>query len=323
MVQIQRLKSNRRFSCKALLAIVLITLALLIISPLFLFKSSADTSNTSSSSITTSTATSHVTNLASEETLKSKLRNDTSGSSTTTSSKPSTPCEYKSLSDLKDYEAHPQVSKDIDGNNRRHAYDPPQDGIVTLVCCSTSAGPMSVAVHNNWAPLGAGRFLDMVKSEYFSSKVALMRCIHNFLCQFGIAGDPKLNKNFRSIEDDPNWLKEGPDYRTNSYGTKRFARGYFAYAGSGKGSRSNQLIVALNDNKLLGGGSPWEVPFGEVVGSESYDTLTKISTVYGDKGPNQGLLHREGSSAHVAELFPELDYVLSCNIVDTADMSKN
>ena len=117
-------------------------------------------------------------------------------------------------------------------------------------------------------------------------------------------------------------MKEGPDFRTNEYDAPRFAKGYFAYAGSGKNSRSNQLIVALGDNKRLGGGSPWEVPFGEVVGSQSYETLAKISTFYGEKGPSQGILHKEGSSTKVADLFPKLDYVTSCAIVDSANMKE-
>lgn len=58
-----------------------------------------------------------------------------------------------------------------------------------------------------------------------------------------------------------------------------------------------------------------------MVGEESYATLGKISTVYGEKGPSQGLLHREGSSAKVAEQFPALDYVLSCSVVDRKDFS--
>jgi hypothetical protein len=100
-------------------------------------------------------------------------------------------------------------------------------------------------------------------------------------------------------------------------GVKRFARGYFAYAGGGKDSRSNQLIVALNDNERLGGGSPWEVPWGEVVGEESFATLDKIYTGYGEKGPSQGRLSREGSSEAIAKEFPMLDYILSCDVVDS------
>ena len=92
-------------------------------------------------------------------------------------------CEYKSVSDLKSYELHPKVTETKDANNRRHAFQPPKDGQVTLVCCNTTAGPISIAVNHTWAPQGAERFLAMVRSKYFSSKVAFMRCVHNFLCQ--------------------------------------------------------------------------------------------------------------------------------------------
>ena len=121
-----------------------------------------------------------------ENDISSKLSTDGKGPSVSksiSSDELSISCEYKSLSDLKDYELHPEVSKSKDGNNRRHAYPPPKDGRVTLVCCNTTAGPLSIAVHDNWAPLGAARFLEMVRNEYFSSKVALMRCVHNFICQ--------------------------------------------------------------------------------------------------------------------------------------------
>lgn len=229
-------------------------------------------------------------------------------------------CSYKSLEDLKSFERKPVASKDNDGNGRRHMVDPPKGGKITLVCCDTTKGPMSIAVHHNWAPLGSQRFLEMVTDNYFSSKVAMMRCAKNFLCQFGIAGEPYLNRKYRSIEDDPNWMPEGPTHMTNEYDVRRFAKGYFAYAGGGKNSRSNQLIVALGDNKRLGGGSPWEVPFGEVVGLESYATLGSISTQYGEKGPSQRLLRKEGSSDNVAQQFPDLDYMTSCIVVDEGDV---
>jgi hypothetical protein len=150
---------------------------------------------------------------------------------------------------------------------------------------------------------------------------ALMRCIKKFLCQFGIAGIPSYNKPYNGkgnlLMDDRNWLPEGPTYRINELGVKRFGKGYLAYAGGGKNSRSNQLIVALADNERLGGGSPWEVPWGELVGKESFDTLDKIYTGYGENGPSQARLSREGSSKGVEEEFPNLDYILGCNVIDS------
>mmetsp|Transcript_9776 Transcript_9776/g.19863 ORF Transcript_9776/g.19863 Transcript_9776/m.19863 type:complete len:306 (+) Transcript_9776:137-1054(+) len=219
-------------------------------------------------------------------------------------------CPYRSLTQLTTEERFP-------GAGPRHQVDPPQGGKVTLVCCETTKGPWSIMVHENWAPLGSQRFLSMVRSEYFSNRVPLMRCLKNFLCQFGLAGAASKQFDAR-IQDDPNWLPEGPDYKVNAAGVKRFARGYFAYAGAGKNSRGVQLIVSLQANPRLGGGSPWEVPWGELVGEHSFATLSKIYTGYGDHGPSQGRLRKEGASPEVAKEFTLLDYVLSCQVVDEA-----
>mmetsp|Transcript_24342 Transcript_24342/g.43889 ORF Transcript_24342/g.43889 Transcript_24342/m.43889 type:complete len:163 (+) Transcript_24342:498-986(+) len=161
----------------------------------------------------------------------------------------------------------------------------------------------------------------MKKHTHTYPKKALMRCMKNFLCQFGIAGIPSYNKPYSGkaniLKDDPNWLPEGPSHRKNDLGVKRFGKGYLAYAGGGKDSRSNQLIVALGNNERLGGGSPWEVPWGEVVGEESFRTLDGIYNGYGDNGPGQGRLRKEGSSEGVARDFPKLDYVLGCDVIDS------
>ena len=52
--------------------------------------------------------------------------------------------------------------------------------------------------------------------------------------------------------------------------------------------------MALKDNGPLGGGSPWEVPWGEIIGPDSFETLSKIYTGYGDKGPSQAVLNDVG-----------------------------
>lgn len=189
---------------------------------------------------------------------------------------------------------------------------------MTLVCCHTTQGPWSLVIHHSWAPLGAQRFLDMVVSGYFSHTVPLMRCVDKFLCQFGLAGE--FSKQFESsLKDDPQWLPEGPDHRVNSLGVKRFQKGYFSYAGGGPNTRDNQLFVALHDSGPLGGGSPWEVPWGELVGNYSYVTLDKIFTGYGENGPSQHLLWQPGSLAVVKLEFPQLDWILSCDVVDQVD----
>ena len=73
--------------------------------------------------------------------------------------------------------------------------------------------------------------------------------------------------------------------------------------------------MALEENKFLGGGSPWEVPVGEVIGDLSFKTLDEIYTGYGENGPSQPFVRKEGSSEELSNRFPELDYVLTCSVV--------
>jgi peptidyl-prolyl cis-trans isomerase A (cyclophilin A) len=218
-------------------------------------------------------------------------------------------CPYTSFHDLTDDEWHPKQGD-------RHMMTPPQGGPLTLVCCQTTKGPMNILAHHKWAPLGAKRFVQMVTKGYFQTGVPLMRCIDKFLCQFGLNADPAKRKDFSSsIPDDPFWLPTGPTGRQNSDHVKRFAQGYLAYAGAGPQTRSNQLIVALQANGPLAGGSPWEVPWGELVGKHSFDTLSRIYTGYGEKGPPQGRLGREGFTEQAREEWPLLDHILSCRVV--------
>lgn len=71
---------------------------------------------------------------------------------------------------------------------------PPPPGPVHLVCCRTTVGPLLIAVHPSWAPIGAARFMDMVQSKFFSSQVPLFRALKGFLVQFGLAGKPSVQQ---------------------------------------------------------------------------------------------------------------------------------
>jgi peptidyl-prolyl cis-trans isomerase A (cyclophilin A) len=233
-------------------------------------------------------------------------------------------CPYLSLADLTPEERYPTAT------STRHIVDPPPALTTTghpdtaLVCCHTTAGPISVAVHKPWAPLGAQRFLDMVRSRYFSTPinalhdphlvVPLMRCVDEFLCQFGLRGS--ASEQYASkVKDDPHWLPPGKAGRSNELGVKRFKRGYLAYAGSGPHSRGRQLFLSMGDQSGLGT-SPWEVPFGELVGEHSYDTLARIYTGYGEDGPSQESLMTDQGLVEARRDFPQLDWITSCHVVE-------
>lgn len=162
---------------------------------------------------------------------------------------------------------------------RRHIVPPPA-GNVTLVCCNTTQGLLDIEVHPTWAPLGAERFLYMVRDRFFETEVPLFRALKGFLVQFGLAGDPEVQRRYHkmgNLVDDPPWLPLGPPGRQIN-GIKRYRKGYLGYAGAGKDSRGTQLILAFEDSAYLGGGSPWEVPFGQLIGERSFNTMKHFYT---------------------------------------------
>jgi len=219
-------------------------------------------------------------------------------------------CPAMSLADLKEEERHPVA-------NERHMITPPEGGLLHLVCCQTTKGPLNIVVHERWAPIGAKRFLHMVTSGYFQAGVPLFRCVKDFICQFGLNSNSKLTEEFvGTLQDDASWLPKGKEHRKNEKGVRRFARGYLAYAGAGPHSRDNQFIVSLVAVSQLAGGSPWEVPWGELVGEHSFRTLEKLYTGYGEDGPDQHLLFKFGFTDKMKSDFPKMDLVTGCSIVD-------
>ena len=191
----------------------------------------------------------------------------------------------------------------------------PPAGPIDLVCCNTTQGWLTIAVHPSWAPLGAARFLDMVQSHFFETRVGLFRSLKGFLVQFGLAGDPRVQVEFNqkgNLPDDPQWLPPGPPGREIN-GITRYQKGYVSYAGAGKDSRGTQLILAYDNSRYLGGGSPWEVPFGILVGNESFVTMSKFYTGYGE-APEQGKIMNRGA-AYLDKEFPLLDFITSCKVV--------
>uniref|UniRef100_A0A7S3NN29 PPIase cyclophilin-type domain-containing protein n=1 Tax=Aureoumbra lagunensis TaxID=44058 RepID=A0A7S3NN29_9STRA len=180
---------------------------------------------------------------------------------------------------------------------------------INMVACQTTAGPLEIEVHKDWAPLGAERFLTMVVSGFFDTRVALFRAVENFICQTGISGDPKVHRKYEAIADDVQWLdltKPQP-----------MKRGYLSFAGSGQNSRTTEFFFAFRDLQL--GNAPWEVPFAQIIGEESFLTMDRFYVGYGDipdfggNAPLQGRMYEEGI-AYLEGNFPHLDYIEHCYI---------
>ena len=165
----------------------------------------------------------------------------------------------------------------------------------------TSKGPFVVQVTRAWAPNGADRFYNLVKSGFFDN-ARFFRVVSGFMVQFGIAGDPNVMAKWREspINDDPV--------------TQSNKRGNITFATSGPNSRTTQVFINFKDNDFLDSrGFP---PFGRVI--SGMEVVDKLNPEYGEgaprgTGPRQDRLQREGN-AYLAAEFPRLDFVKKATI---------
>src|SRR4051794_20194031 len=68
----------------------------------------------------------------------------------------------------------------------------------------TSKGDIVIEVHRDWAPHGVDRFYNLVRAGYYDG-ARFYRVIEGRWAQFGINGDPKIAKLWRTrfMPDDP------------------------------------------------------------------------------------------------------------------------
>jgi peptidyl-prolyl cis-trans isomerase A (cyclophilin A) len=177
-----------------------------------------------------------------------------------------------------------------------------------VVAFETSRGRADVMVRKSWSPLGAGRFYDLVNEKHFDG-ARFFRVIPNFIAQFGLSGDPEVDKVWRSrgIDDEP--VKH-----TNARGTLTFAQG-------GSNTRSTQLFFNLKDNPPLD--SLGFSPIGELASGSSVidslysgygDATLKSGTQLGKEGPVQDSIVAKGN-AYLERGYPKLDYIKTARIV--------
>src|SRR5712664_3512 len=105
---------------------------------------------------------------------------------------------------------------------------------------STTKGDFVIVVHRAWAPHGADRFYNLVRSGYFDG-VRFFRVIPGFMAQFGIHGAPHLAAPWRAA-----LIPDAPVRQRNVRGTVSFAT-------AGPGTRTTQLFINYGDNHRLDG----------------------------------------------------------------------
>jgi cyclophilin family peptidyl-prolyl cis-trans isomerase len=166
----------------------------------------------------------------------------------------------------------------------------------------TSAGDFVIEVHRDWAPRGADRFYNLVRSGYYDG-VRFFRVISGFMAQFGIHGDPQVSAAWRDQR-----IADDPVRRTN-------LRGMVSFATAGPGTRTTQVFINYGSNDRLD--AMGFAPFGQVV--DGMDVVDRLYAGYGEgaprgRGPDQGRLQSQGN-AYLERDFGKLDYVRRATIV--------
>lgn len=168
----------------------------------------------------------------------------------------------------------------------------------------TTAGDFVVEVKRDQAPVGADRFYNLVKIGFYDD-TAFFRAIKGFMVQFGLHGEPAVNKVWRAAQID-----DDPVKGSNKRGMLTFAKQ------NRPNTRTTQVFINFSNNKNLDGMG--FAPFGTVV--EGMDVVDKIHTGYGEgaprgRGPSQGRIQAEGN-AYLKKDFPELDFIKKASIIE-------
>jgi peptidyl-prolyl cis-trans isomerase A (cyclophilin A) len=170
----------------------------------------------------------------------------------------------------------------------------------------TSAGPFVVEVHRDWAPVGADRFYNLVKSGFLDG-TRFFRIIPGYIAVFGINGDPAIHRVWRRAR-----IPDEPRKESNK-------RGYLSFNWQGEeNTRTTLLIINLADNPDLDQHTHVTVaPFGRIV--SGLDVVDKLYSGYGEtapsgNGPDLYRIYADGN-AYLEKDFPKLDYIKTARIV--------
>jgi peptidyl-prolyl cis-trans isomerase A (cyclophilin A) len=161
---------------------------------------------------------------------------------------------------------------------------------------ATTKGDFVIEVHRAWAPQGADRFYNLVRSGYYDG-VRFFRVLPGFMAQFGIHGDTAVSTAWRERR-----IADDPVRRTN-------LRGMVTFATAGPGTRTTQVFINYGSNDRLD--AMGFAPFGQVV--EGMEVVDALYGGYGEgaprgRGPDQFRLQVEGEK-YMARQFPRLDKI--------------
>jgi peptidyl-prolyl cis-trans isomerase A (cyclophilin A) len=162
---------------------------------------------------------------------------------------------------------------------------------------TTTKGDVIIQVNRAWAPIGADRFYNLVRSGFFKD-AAFFRTIPNFMTQFGIPARPDVAKAWEQAN-----LIDDRVTQSNKRGMVTFAKTGLP------NSRSTQIFINFGDNVFLD--PQGFAPFGQVI--QGMDVVDKFFSGCGDT-PDQGRITAQGK-AYLDKSFPNLDHIVTAVVM--------
>ena len=166
----------------------------------------------------------------------------------------------------------------------------------------TTKGEVVIEVTREWAPLGADRFYNLVRSGFYDGQ-RISRVRPGFIAQWGLHADPPIIAAWKAA-----YLADDPPRESNVKGT-------VAFAFKDPNTRATQVYVNLADNRQLD--AQGFAPFGRVVSG-----MPAVEQWYGGYGEDaggglragtQGPIEREGA-AWLDRNFPLLDRIIRARV---------
>jgi peptidyl-prolyl cis-trans isomerase A (cyclophilin A) len=166
----------------------------------------------------------------------------------------------------------------------------------------TTKGTFRIETHRTWAPKGADRFYNLVKSGFYDG-VVFFRVVPRFVVQFGISPYPSVSTAWQNatIPDDL------PTVHNSS--------GAVTFAAAGPNTRTTQVFINLGNNTNLD--QSGFAPFGAVV--SGMNVVAKLYGGYADTPTQQqGEMETQGN-AWLNKNFPKLDSIKTARVTATSN----
>jgi len=188
----------------------------------------------------------------------------------------------------------------------------PQGPAVQNVQCTSTKGSFTIEMHPEWAPIGAERFLALVRDSAYDGTV-IYRVVRRGkerapeAVQFGFIRDEALRQKWRDL---PNLQDDRQIFKNPN-----FHRGMISFAGGGPNTRSTDVFITFMTGNANGTPrAPWETPFG-IIDEEGLRVIgafggTGDLKMLGGNAPDLG----KGYEA-LKESHPDIDYLGKCTLV--------